>query len=458
MPTPKSSCAGLMAKRRRTSAVITRELDALPLPKVDLEKNSECQELLVHYACSRSANLQQITEERQQCPAGATVTNITNNNGNHNSTTAQVVDDDLLNLCELARYQHMKRLRGQLRKLCAAAGVPKVPLLAFERWLCRAQLSAPCQAPGADPVLPMGGGTMLDHGMVRDLLRAGCRDAAAAEGVATALIDASASAAAAVDALRKGGCGAPGQPVAPPAVHVEHRRQALHFSLGRDTKPFFKLNYSHHAKLRRMWLAHRHSNGTSLDPATEEYGSSRSAGSDSAGASFDAAVWRLLARYDSIGGAGFQAAVGEAGFDALANLLSVNWECFASPLNCRFESGYCSAFPDTDTPFGSVGSFLRFEATEGHFEANPPFVPEIMSAMTAHIHALLQKAERLGTALAFVVLIPKWVKVQAWGQLERSQWCKHSLCLSAADHGFFDGAQHHTALPTPTTGAFPYNP
>ena len=48
-------------------------------------------------------------------------------------------------------------------------------------------------------------------------------------------------------------------------------------------------------------------------------------------------VYRLLVRYDAIGGAGFQAAVGQDGFDVLAARLGVGAECFASPLNCRFD-------------------------------------------------------------------------------------------------------------------------
>ena len=79
-------------------------------------------------------------EQLEQPPAGAQRTDA---------------DDALLNLCELTRYQQVKRLRGLLRKLSLAAGAPKVPLLTFERWLCRAQLSDPGRRPGADPLLPM---------------------------------------------------------------------------------------------------------------------------------------------------------------------------------------------------------------------------------------------------------------------------------------------------------------
>ena len=50
-------------------------------------------------------------------------------------------------------------------------------------------------------------------------------------------------------------------------------------------------------------------------------------------------------------------------FDVLKfGALKVEAELFASPLNCRF-STFCSAFPDTDFVFGSLGSFFEFSPT-----------------------------------------------------------------------------------------------
>lgn len=337
-----------------------------------------------------------------------------------NSEAATTDNDAWLNRCELARYQHIKRLRGLLRKHCYAAGLAKVPLLTFERWLARAQLSQPARQPGADHLLPSAG--WADSGLVHDLTRAGCPKPAAVEAAA-ALIAASGAAATAVAAL---GCG--GSDGAEPAtVHCCRRREAMHYSLGVGGKPFFKLNHAHHRKLERLWRTHT----GDLDPPGTGHSRRR----------FDAAVWRLLARYDAIGGAGFQSAVGQHGFDVLAAELEVGWECFASPLNCRFDR-YCSAFPDTDRAFGAAGSFLRYEPAEGNFEANPPFVPELMMEMTSHIERLLARAQAAGGALSFVVLVPKWTAVQAWVALSQSRWCRKSVTIGAEAHGFYDGAQH----------------
>jgi hypothetical protein len=51
--------------------------------------------------------------------------------------------------------------------------------------------------------------------------------------------------------------------------------------------------------------------------------------------------------------------------------MGVSVECFASPLNCHLPA-FCSAFPDTDAAFGSLGSFFDFFPTEGSFQVNPP--------------------------------------------------------------------------------------
>lgn len=50
-------------------------------------------------------------------------------------------------------------------------------------------------------------------------------------------------------------------------------------------------------------------------------------------------------------GGGFQASMGGDAFDVLLRHFGAKMECFASPFNCRY-SRYCSAFKDTDKPFG----------------------------------------------------------------------------------------------------------
>ena len=76
--------------------------------------------------------------------------------------------------------------------------------------------------------------------------------------------------------------------------------------------------------------------------------------------------------------------------------------------SCALLNSYCSRFPDTDAPFGSKGSFFDYEADEGVFESNPPFVEECMIRNIKHILDLLEKAEKSGKALTFFIIVPKW--------------------------------------------------
>ena len=66
---------------------------------------------------------------------------------------------------------------------------------------------------------------------------------------------------------------------------------------------------------------------------------------------YHAALFCLLARYHGHAGHGFQAALSEHAFAVLQQHLGVEFECFASPLNCRF-APFGSAYPDTDAAFG----------------------------------------------------------------------------------------------------------
>ncbi|KAK3267222.1 hypothetical protein CYMTET_24210, partial [Cymbomonas tetramitiformis] len=140
---------------------------------------------------------------------------------------------------------------------------------------------------------------------------------------------------------------------------------------------------------------------------------------------------------------GCQAALNEHAFEVLKQRMGVVFECFASPLNCHYE-GYCSAFQDVDGPFGSRGNFfqLKGDSLEGSFEANPPFVSSVMSAMAIKMHALLKAATKRGTALSFVVVVPGWTDEPSWAIMQKSEFRRALWQVAREDHGFCDGAQH----------------
>ena len=195
---------------------------------------------------------------------------------------------------ELRRFKLVKRLRHQLALRCGALGITP-PLLAFERWLCRAMLQ------GGDAVpVPMLPAVDAGGGLGRDLHRAGAADLAAADAAAAELAAASGALAAkladpdpdesAADAAAK--------------VTVDDAGPLLALKVN-DAKPYMTISKAHAGKLRALYC--RHSlGGAPLPPeGTEEH------------AAFVASVFAMLARYESLGGAGYQAALGEKAFDVL---------------------------------------------------------------------------------------------------------------------------------------------
>jgi len=156
-------------------------------------------------------------------------------------------------------------------------------------------------------------------------------------------------------------------------------------------------------------------------------------------------IARLLMRYQSVTGDSkgttLQAALPGTVFDVLERDFDVRFECFASPLNCHrlTPGGYCSAFPDTDVPFGSRGSFFDFEPEEGSFQANPPFTEEMIDAMADHIDGLLAGSS---LPLSFAVFVPDWRDARGLVKMLRSPSNRGTFLLEAKKHVYVDGAQH----------------
>eukprot|EP00163_Fabomonas_tropica_P001532 TRINITY_DN1113_c0_g4_i1.p1 TRINITY_DN1113_c0_g4~~TRINITY_DN1113_c0_g4_i1.p1 ORF type:complete len:313 (+),score=72.27 TRINITY_DN1113_c0_g4_i1:679-1617(+) len=154
----------------------------------------------------------------------------------------------------------------------------------------------------------------------------------------------------------------------------------------------------------------------------------------------------MLFRYQAIQGqytqgSGMHAALHEGCFDVLRQYFEVELECFASPLNCHWDR-FCSAFGDVDRPFGSLGSFFDWYPRQGSYEANPHFVPEVISAVTSHLSTLLKDTQR---PLSFVIIVPRWTHTIGWQSLAKSRWCRGELKLGQKHHGYTEGAQHMRA-------------
>jgi len=161
---------------------------------------------------------------------------------------------------------------------------------------------------------------------------------------------------------------------------------------------------------------------------------------------FSSALFSLLARYDMLEGAGLQSSLNGNVFEVLLKNFDCKVECFASPFNCRYER-YCSAFPDVDTPYGSLGSFFDFDFGALHnggcFQANPPFAADFILSMYTRMEKLLT-SDSIEAPLMFIVFIPAWRESIGWKALEGSCVLSHHLLLCQEDntHYYCEGTQH----------------
>lgn len=129
-----------------------------------------------------------------------------------------------------------------------------------------------------------------------------------------------------------------------------------------NQKPFLPLSRETYAKLRELYGRHGR-RGREIED--EKWT-----------ALFHQRLWVLLARYDAIKGDIYQSALSGPAFDLLKAELKVEGEGFASALNCRF-GRYCSAYPDVEGAFGSVGTFFDFRPRQVHESSCPTHSPRL---------------------------------------------------------------------------------
>eukprot|EP00967_Tisochrysis_lutea_P080285 scaffold110165_cov29-Tisochrysis_lutea.AAC.1 len=111
---------------------------------------------------------------------------------------------------------------------------------------------------------------------------------------------------------------------------------------------------------------------------------------------------------------------------------------------------YALGFLDVDAPFGSIGSFFDFRPQQGSFEANPPFVPALVSAMTEHMRSLLDAAEQRNAPLLFATIVGASAGMRrsdAWAallSLAASPYGRAHWAIPLHRHGFTEGHAHIT--------------
>ena len=388
---------------------------------------------------------------------------------------------------EIERAAQLRRLRALFRRLCETAepalAVP--PMHALERWRFVAKWEEdeeqePCAAhqPPAEMLFPLGTrGASADARLAADLVRAGMHEravagavcrvreasreaAAAVASAAPSLSHQSASTTPLVRVRRRAGelvtlaavCDGGGEAEVDGGGEADGESESEGEGEGEGGADGASIAVTE-ACLRKLVLMHnamrRHAAAAAPPSAASAAAAAATAAATAAAsAPCDAEclmrVYTLLLRYHSIGGAGFQAALGGRVLRELHACLGVNFECFASPLNAFYSyASYCSAFPDVDAPFGSRGSFASFSPSSGAYEVNPPFVEGVIDAAAVRIVSLLERAEAAAQPLCFVVALPGWDDCEGYRLLSaRTPFLRHTTLAAAVDHGFVDGAQH----------------
>jgi len=135
------------------------------------------------------------------------------------------------------------------------------------------------------------------------------------------------------------------------------------------------------------------------------------------------ATLRALLRYGALGAYSSSWGIPFDAARALYDEFGVRFEGFASPLNSRLMglegAAFCSLFPDTDAPFGSIGSF--FEAgpaagSGGAWMVNPPYTEGLL-ARAAEVVLTRAKAD---PAYEAYFMCPRWTDAEAYRRLAES--------------------------------------
>jgi len=146
-------------------------------------------------------------------------------------------------------------------------------------------------------------------------------------------------------------------------------------------------------------------------------------------------------------GGNMHAAAPEKVFVWLREQLGVRCELFASPLNCYF-SHFCSAFPDVDAPFGSLGSFFDADfVREGSYEVGPPYTEEVLELTSRRLLQLFRNPS--AGPLSFVLFVPDWpgaggleiLDGPEFASFRRSQHGGPFVLARGRDHHYVSGIQ-----------------
>jgi phosphorylated CTD-interacting factor 1 len=159
---------------------------------------------------------------------------------------------------------------------------------------------------------------------------------------------------------------------------------------------------------------------------------------DIQGKHFNRRLYCLLIRYETLNAPMYQCSCTKKTFDVMSQQFGVTKECFASPFNKNAEI-YWSAFPDTDSFFGSQGDFFTgirsLQQQGGSFYANPPFVEEVIHVLRKRIEEMLT----FDSPVSFIVVLPSWTDDESHAWMVNN--CIRYTTLQPNAHTYIEGNQ-----------------
>ena len=124
-------------------------------------------------------------------------------------------------------------------------------------------------------------------------------------------------------------------------------------------------------------------------------------------------IIRMILRYSIFDTSSQQWSIGIDLYEDISDLFDISFETFASPLNFNMYR-FCSIFKDTDSIFGSVGSFynlkcenLILQNIKGVF-FNPPYLPILMKKCSSQCLSLLDEMNKNKFEFSIFSFLPNW--------------------------------------------------
>lgn len=150
-------------------------------------------------------------------------------------------------------------------------------------------------------------------------------------------------------------------------------------------------------------------------------------------------IMRMLLRYASIISTSQQWNLPHKWYEDMVNSFNATIEGFASPLNSQLmiimpkgEAKFCSLFPDTDEPFGSLGSIFELNSKTINDKViinNPPYVLEIMNKL---MKVQMKWLEII--PITIIMSVPAWKDAEYFHQAINNKYLVYEEEMKSNQH------------------------